>query len=154
PDSRPAWTGSCPCQPYSRAGKRRGPDDERDLWPAFYALIRECKPPLVFGEQVASADVIGPAGPSRNRIQAPGRRPWIDIVFDDLEAAHYACAAIPFPAAGVGSPQIRDRLYWLADAAGWQEQGVRQGSPGEARAAGGRGSDSAWSDVEWIECAD
>lgn len=97
-DDRPVWTGSCPCQPFSAAGKGAGFDDERHLWPAFHHLIKECKPSAVLGEQVASKDV----------------DPWIDLVHADLEALGYAFGAIPFPAAGVGAPNIRDRLYWVA----------------------------------------
>lgn len=52
----PVWTGSVPCQPLSSAGQRKGAEDERHLWPEFYRLIRECRPPIVFGEQVASKD--------------------------------------------------------------------------------------------------
>jgi len=98
-DDRPVWTGSCPCQPFSAAGKGTGFDDERHLWPAFHHLIQECNPPVVFGEQVASKD----AGP------------WIDLVHTDMEALGYAFGAIPFPAASVGAPHIRDRLYWVAN---------------------------------------
>ena len=47
------WTGSCPCQPLSVAGQQKGHADERHLWPAFYSLIAECKPSIVFGEQVS-----------------------------------------------------------------------------------------------------
>ena len=94
------WTGSCPCQPFSAAGKGAGFDDERHLWPAFQHLIKECKPAIVFGEQVASKD----------------SGPWIDLVHADMEALGYAFGAIPFPSAGVGAPHIRDRLYWVADA--------------------------------------
>src|SRR6516225_7527999 len=50
--SGPVWTGSCPCQPFSAAGKGQAADDERHLWPAWFSLIRECSPPIVFGEQV------------------------------------------------------------------------------------------------------
>lgn len=39
PDDKPIWTGSCPCQPFSAAGKGKGVDDERHLWPAFFWLI-------------------------------------------------------------------------------------------------------------------
>ncbi len=59
PDDRPVWTGSCPCQPFSVAGQRRGSGDERHLWPAWLRLIETCKPPVIFGEQVASSDVVG-----------------------------------------------------------------------------------------------
>jgi DNA (cytosine-5)-methyltransferase 1 len=55
-DDADIWTGSCPCQPFSSAGKRRGTDDPRHLWPTWFALIRECRPAIVFGEQVAGAD--------------------------------------------------------------------------------------------------
>nr|WP_019365306.1 DNA cytosine methyltransferase [Pseudomonas luteola] len=100
PDELPVWTGSCPCQPFSAAGKGAGFDDERHLWPAFHWLIAECRPPIVFGEQVASKDA----------------DPWIDLVQADLEAVDYAVGAVPFPSASVGAPHIRDRLYWLANA--------------------------------------
>nr|WP_232357146.1 DNA cytosine methyltransferase [Burkholderia contaminans] len=45
-DDRPVWTGSCPCQPFSAAGKGLGFDDERHLWPAWYWLIGERRPPV------------------------------------------------------------------------------------------------------------
>jgi DNA (cytosine-5)-methyltransferase 1 len=108
PDDRPVWTGSCPCQPFSAAGKGAGFDDERHLWPHWHWLIGERRPPVVFGEQVASKD----AGP------------WIDLVHDDMEALDYAFGAVPFPSASVGAPHIRDRLYWLAYA---DKQPGRQG---------------------------
>jgi DNA (cytosine-5)-methyltransferase 1 len=98
-DSRPVWTGSCPCQPFSDAGKGAGFADERHLWPALYHLVTQHRPPVFFGEQVASKDAM----------------PWLDLVQDDMEAVGYAFGAIPFPAASVGAPHIRDRLYWVAD---------------------------------------
>jgi len=98
PDDRPVWTGSCPCQPFSAAGKGLGFADERHLWPAWHHLISECRPAVIFGEQVASKDV----------------DPWIDLVFDDMEAMGYACGANPFPSAGVGAPHIRDRTFFVA----------------------------------------
>ncbi len=101
-DDRPVWTGSCPCQPFSAAGKGAGFDDERHLWPDFHHLIKECKPAVVLGEQVASKD----------------SDPWIDLVHTDLEALGYAFGAIPFPSAGIGAPHIRDRLYWVGHAGG------------------------------------
>ncbi|UUW40418.1 DNA cytosine methyltransferase [Xanthomonas phage BsXeu269p/3] len=96
PADRPIWTGSCPCQPFSAAGKNNGFADERHLWPAFHWLIEQCRPAVVVGEQVASAAV----------------GPWIDLVLTDLEALGYASGAYAGPAAGVGAPHIRDRSYW------------------------------------------
>src|SRR5262245_45351114 len=54
-DDREVWTGSCPCQPFSAAGKQEGYADERHLWPHWHRLIRECKPSVIFGEQVDAA---------------------------------------------------------------------------------------------------
>ena len=99
-DDEPVWTGSCPCQPLSVAGQRKGHADERHLWPAFYRLIAERSPAIVFGEQVASKD----------------GREWLAGVRADLESLGYACGAADLCAAGVGAPQIRQRIYWLADA--------------------------------------
>lgn len=62
PDDRRVLTVSCPCQPFSSAGKRRGKDDERHLWPEAHRLIDAYRPPAIFGEQVAS-----PAGRHRLR---------------------------------------------------------------------------------------
>jgi len=100
PDDRPVWTGSCPCQPFSVAGKGKGADDERHLWPVFFRLITECKPATVFGEQVASR-----AG-----------REWLAGVFADLEDVGYAAAGADLCAASVGAPHIRQRLFWVANA--------------------------------------
>jgi DNA (cytosine-5)-methyltransferase 1 len=100
PDDRPVWTGSCPCQPFSAAGKGAGFTDERHLWPAFYHLIEQCRPAVVFGEQVASKAVDA----------------WIDLVHADLEGMGYAFGCVPFPSAGICAPHIRDRNYWVAHA--------------------------------------
>ena len=100
PDSRPVWTGSCPCQPFSTAGNQKGTADERHLWPVWFNLIRECRPPVVFGEQVEAAI----------------RHGWLDLVQADLEGEDYACGAVGIPAAGVGAPHIRQRLFFMADA--------------------------------------
>lgn len=102
PDDRPVWTGSCPCQPFSAAGKGGGFADERHLWPAFHYLIKQCRPVAVFGEQVASKDGLA----------------WLDLVSSDLEAEGYACGAVDTCAAGFGAPHIRQRLYWVAYAEG------------------------------------
>jgi len=99
PDDRPVWTGSCPCQPFSAAGKGAGFADERHLWPEFYRLIAECHPPVVFGEQVASKDGLG----------------WLDTVQSDMEASGYALGAADLCAAGIGAPHIRQRLWFIGE---------------------------------------
>lgn len=100
PDDRPVWTGSCPCQPLSSAGQRKGHADKRHLWPAFYGLIAECSPAIVFGEQVAGRD----------------GKEWLAGVRVDLESIGYACGCADLCAAGVGAPHVRQRLFWVADA--------------------------------------
>jgi len=106
PDDRPVWTGSCPCQPYSSAGKGLGDADPRNLWPVFFRLIRECRPVVTFGEQVEAAI----------------RHGWLDTVSADLEGEGYAVGATVLGAHSVGAPHIRQRLYWVADSHGIREQ--------------------------------
>ncbi len=136
-DERPVWTGSCPCQPFSAAGKGAGFADERHLWPAFYHLIQKCKPATVLGEQVASKD----------------SDPWIDLVHTDMEALGYAFGTIPFPSAGAGAPHIRDRLYWVADASSARTRrdtraalGAQGSVCGARHPDGKNGSDTPFSD--------
>ena len=130
PADRRVWTGSCPCQPYSAAGKQKGDADERNLWPAWYQLLREFnarypeqKPDTIFGEQVDKAI----------------RHGWLDGICRDLEAEGYACGHAVLGAHSVGAkrwieivdeytgnvawrglvktnpPHIRQRLYWVAE---------------------------------------
>lgn len=113
PESTRLWTGSPPCQPFSVAGKSLGFDDERHLAPAFIRLIRECKPELMFGEQVAAA--IG--------------KHWLDFVFLNLEDKGYACGASVLPACSVGAPHKRDRLFFGATL-GYRDNTVTQGFRG------------------------
>ena len=110
PDDRELWTGSCPCQPFSVAGKQKGTDDERHLWPHYFRLIRARQPAVVMGEQVAAA--IG--------------KGWLDGVFADLEGEGYACGAAGVPACAVNAPHRRDRLWFVADARDARLQGHRR----------------------------
>ncbi len=97
-EDREVWTGSCPCQPFSCAGKRKGTGDKRHLWPEFFRIIGEFRPATIFGEQVASKD----------------GREWFAGVRADLEAMGYAVGGADLCAAGAGSPHIRQRLFWVA----------------------------------------
>ncbi|WP_163593078.1 DNA cytosine methyltransferase [Klebsiella variicola] len=122
PDSRPAWTASCPCQPFSAAGKGLGFADERHLWPSAHWLVGQRRPVVVFGEQSGSADA----------------NDWIDLVQADVEALGYAFGATAFPSASVGAPHRRDRAYWVADADRQQWERCGEFQP----TGGGKPSDS------------
>ncbi len=123
PDDRPVWTGSCPCQPFSAAGQGAGFDDPRHLWPDFHWLIAERQPAVIFGEQVASKDADA----------------WVDLVQADLEAMAYAFGAVPFPAAGVGAAQIRDRTYWVGQSASFRRSREREESKHRQPVQAGKG---------------
>lgn len=98
PDTAAIWTGSPPCQPFSRSGSKKGFDDDRHLWPDWFKLIEECRPPIVFGEQTASDDGFE----------------WLDAVSNDLEGAGYTVGSANLAAASIGAPHMRHRLYFVA----------------------------------------
>ncbi|MEN4530562.1 DNA cytosine methyltransferase [Pantoea agglomerans] len=98
PDTFNCWTGSPPCQPFSAAGKQLGQLDSRHLAPTFMRLVAECRPAVIFGEQVAPAIA----------------KHWLDDLFTELEAETYACGAAVLPACSVGAPHKRDRLFFGA----------------------------------------
>jgi DNA (cytosine-5)-methyltransferase 1 len=106
PDDREVWTASCPCQPLSSAGQRKGHADERHLWPAFYRLVAERRPATIFGEQVASKD----------------GREWLAGIRADLGHLGYAVGAADLPAASVGATHIRQRLFWVANASSTEQR--------------------------------
>lgn len=133
------WTGSCPCQPFSSAGKQKGTSDARHLWPVFFNLIRQCRPKYVFGEQVASSEVVGTEleaafvsavqngdNAKANRFaekiekKQKGDEPseldqrWFDMLASDLESIGYEVAGAVLTASCIGAPHIRSRLYWGA----------------------------------------
>ena len=122
PDDQPVWTGSCPCQPFSAAGKRGGITDERHLWPAMHWLIQQCQPDTVFGEQVASKDGLA----------------WLDIVQNDLENSGYTSGAVDLCAAGFGAPHIRQRLFWVAQSSSDRRAGQGKARQVETRPDAGR----------------
>lgn len=113
----PVWTGSCPCQPFSSAGRQKGKTDDRHLWPEWFRLIKECRPATVYGEQVASAIAHG----------------WLDDVYQGLESQGYAVGSVVLPACSVGAPHRRDRLWFMANAESERGSG-----------ASGSGSETSW----------
>lgn len=126
PDELPIWTGSCPCQPYSKAGKGLGFADERDLWPDWHHLIRECRPTEVLGEQVGDAI----------------RHGWLDRTYSDLEGEGYAVGALRFGADLAGAPIERQRIYFAAQHIGARvERFEPRGSSGQAGSGRWRGQE-------------
>ena len=117
PDDREIWTGSCPCQPFSVAGKGAGADDERHLWPHQFRLIRARRPAVWMGEQVAAA--VG--------------KDWLDGVLADLEGIGYAGRAAVVPACAVDAPHRRDRLWIVTHRAGAVDHGIGARLEGLAR---------------------
>ena len=123
-------TGGFPCQPFSLAGKRKGTEDDRHLWPEMLRLIREIKPEYVLGENVGG--IISWDG---------------GLVFDqvqtDLEAEGYEVQPFILPACAVNAPHKRDRVWFVAHYAGegWSErnrsetniQGREMAEPGQER---------------------
>jgi len=158
PDDQPFWTGSPPCQPFSTAGQQKGQDDERHLAPHFATLVAAGRPPILFGEQVASAAVFGkPAKRAEHGASGQPEWAWIDDLFGRLEAAHYACGTSDIPAAGVGAFHIRQRTFFgavrLADADDTGSQ-RRPGVPKRAGecAAGPGGLDGGLVDADSGGC--
>jgi DNA (cytosine-5)-methyltransferase 1 len=93
--------GGYPCQPFSIAGKQRGHDDPRHLWPEMSRLIREIRPRWVVCENVAGHVELG-----------------LDTVLSDLDDAGYTTTPFIIPACAVGAPHRRDRVWIIAHAAG------------------------------------
>ena len=95
-------TGGFPCQPYSMAGKRKGKEDERHLWPEMLRAIREIAPRYIVGENVLGL-VNWDGGLVFDEVQA------------DLESAGYEVATVVIPAAAVNAPHGRDRVWFVAE---------------------------------------
>ena len=112
-------TGGFPCQPFSVAGKQRGKDDDRYLWPEMLRVIREARPAWIIGENVAG--IVNMA---------------LDQVCADLEAEGYEVEPLIIPACGVDAPHKRDRIWILANAKGGQRGGL-QDTGGSQRTQGG-----------------
>ncbi len=119
PDDVPVWTASLPCQPFSAAGKGLGKQDERHLLPHFVSLVAQCRPTVLFGEQVSAAIKHG----------------WLDDLYAEMEANNYAVGSIVIGAHSIGAAHIRQRLYWVADSIGYGDKREVRGISREAKTA-------------------
>ena len=90
-------TGGFPCQPFSLAGKQRGKEDDRYLWPEMLRIIEECRPRWVVAENVTG--IINLA---------------LDDVLSDLEGLGYEAWSVVIPACAVNAPHRRDRVWIVA----------------------------------------
>lgn len=116
---RPVWTGSCPCQPFSIAGKGEGVADARHLWPAWRKLIEKSKPSVIFGEQVTESIKFG----------------WLDGVISDLEDLNYSVGTAILSASSTNAPHRRDRLWFVADSE-WDKQPRKEPRGGQVGRVG------------------
>ena len=96
-------TGGFPCQPYSTAGKRKGKEDERHLWPEMLRVIRECSPRWIVGENV------------RGLVNWNGGLVFEEVCAD-LETCGYSVQPFVLPACAVNAPHRRDRVWFVAHA--------------------------------------
>ena len=89
--------GGFPCQPHSVAGKQKGAEDDRNLWPEYLRIIRTLKPRYVLGENV------------------PGiASTYLDTVLSDLEGEGYTCSTFNLPACAFDAPHRRERIFIIA----------------------------------------
>jgi len=93
--------GGFPCQPFSVAGRKKGTEDDRDLWPEMFRIIQQAQPTWVVGENVAN---------------------FVNLAFTrtkvDLEHEGYTVQPFVIPACAVGAPHRRDRVWIVAHANG------------------------------------
>jgi len=86
--------GGFPCQPFSVAGKQKGDQDDRNLWPEMFRIIKKIRPSWVVCENVSGIINI-----------------YLDIVLDDLESEGYATRTFVFPAHALGASHRRERIW-------------------------------------------
>lgn len=130
-------TGGFPCQPFSLAGRRKGANDNRYLWPEMLRAIREIHPSWVVGENVAGiATMVEPMQVSKvgrtddifeeNYIYREESKFTLDRICNDIEQAGYSVQPIVIPACAVGAPHRRDRVWIIAHRTDARAETVQQ----------------------------
>lgn len=89
--------GGYPCQPFSHAGKRKGAEDDRHIWPFIRKIVAHIRPSWCLFENVAGHITLG-----------------LDAVLSDLESEGYSAVTLDIPACAVDAPHIRRRVWILA----------------------------------------
>lgn len=139
-------TGGFPCQPFSLAGRRKGADDNRYLWPHMLRAIREIQPTWVVGENVAGIKTmvescqVAKLGRSddifeENHIYREESKFTLDKICQDLEEAGYSVQPLVIPACAVGAPHRRDRVWIVAHRADARAETMQQGRQDGVHAA-------------------
>jgi len=96
-DSIDIITGGYPCQPFSVAGRKKGEEDPRHLWPEYFRLVKELRPTWVIGENVSGHIKLG-----------------LDTVIKDLESEDYSVRPFSISASSIGANHQRERIWILA----------------------------------------
>lgn len=118
-------TGGFPCQPFSLAGRRKGADDNRYLWPQMLRAIRQIHPTWVVGENVNGIKTMVESCQvthmgrtdylfEENHLYREESRFTLDKICADLEAEGYSVQPIVIPACSVGAPHRRERVWIVA----------------------------------------
>lgn len=130
-------TGGFPCQPFSVAGRRKGADDNRYLWPQMLRAIRQIHPTWVVGENVAGIKTMVESCQvtqmgrtddlfEENYIYREESRFTLDKICADLEAEGYSVQPIVIPACAIGAPHRRDRVWIIAHRSDPRAETVQQ----------------------------
>lgn len=130
-------TGGFPCQPFSLAGRRKGADDNRYLWPQMLRAIRQIHPTWVVGENVAGIKTMVESCQvtqmgrtddlfEENHIYREESRFTLDKICADLEAEGYSVQPIVIPACAIGAPHRRDRVWIVAHRSDPRAETVQQ----------------------------
>jgi DNA (cytosine-5)-methyltransferase 1 len=122
-------TGGFPCQPFSVAGRRKGTNDDRYLWPAMFSAVSLFRPRWVIAENVA-----GLASWNEGLV--------LETVCADLESEGYEVQPFVIPAAAVGAPHRRDRVWIVANAKHESERDTERRRNDERTPTGATGSDT------------
>ena len=150
-------TGGYPCQPFSQAGKRKGEEDDRHLWPFMLEIIKQKRPKFIVAENVAGHITLG-----------------LDNVLFDLESEGYSARAVVLPASSVNAHHRRDRVWIIAQDTqedsnsnserlhrkGVNEQGDNESNDGQERESGSvrevlaNGGDTEVRETEYVEYTD